>query len=160
VALSGTVSGLAQARLQRQRDRRTFSRLYRNVAPRQLDGNDSSADAVTLANGTATVSAQVTDAHGNQSTLVTSRDGGRDATHGDDRADRRQQPHHASEAAAGVALSGRYRAGAGRDLQRQRDRRHVLQDLYATVARRQLDGNDPSADAVTLANGTATVSHR
>src|SRR5262249_51803858 len=73
VALSGTVSGLAQgATFNVSVTDGTFSKSY--VATVGAGGTWTatipSSDAATLVNGPATVSAQVTDTYGNQSTLA------------------------------------------------------------------------------------------
>ena len=165
VALSGTVSGLAQgATFSVSVTDGTFSKTY--TATVGTGGNWTatipSADAVTLANGTATVSAQVTDAHGNQSTLVSQSvtvaetlptvtialvDG--------------NNLINASEAAAGVALSGTVSGLAGNSTFQVTVADGSFNKSYtATVngAGTAWTATIPSADAVTLANGTATVS--
>ena len=166
VALSGTVSGLAgNSTFQVTVTDAGFNKSYTatvNAAGTAWTATIPSADAVTLANGTATVSAQVTDALGNQSALasqaVTVSETGPVVTislvDGNN-------VINASEAAAGVALSGTVSGLAGNSTFQVTVTDAGFNKSYtATVnaAGTAWTATIPSADAVTLANGTATVS--
>ena len=132
-----------------------------NAAATAWTATIPSADAVTLANGTATVSAQVTDALGNQSALasqsVTVAETGPVVTislvDGNN-------VINASEAAAGVALSGTVTGLAGNSTFQVTVTDAGFNKSYtATVnaAGTAWRAMIPSGDAAALADGTATV---
>ena len=164
VALGGTVSGIAQgATFNVSVTDGSFNKSY--TATVGTGGTWSatipSADAVTLANGTATVSAQVTDANGNQSTIatqsVTVAESGPAVTialvDGNN-------VINAAEAHAGVALNGTVSGIAqGATFNVSVTDGSFNKSYTATVGTGGTwSATIPSADATTLANGTATVS--
>src|SRR6202011_2502165 len=166
VALSGAVTGLTQgATFNVSVTDGTFSKTYTATVGTggTWTATIPSADAVTLANGTATVSAQVTDALGNQSALAsqsvtvaeTLPTVSISAIDGNNVINNAQ-----AHAAAGVALSGAVTGlTQGATFNVSVTDGTFSKTYTATVgAGGTWTATIPSADAVTLANGTATVS--
>ena len=119
-----------------------------NIAGTGWTATIPSTDAVALANGTATVSAQVTDANGNQASLQPGGDGGRDRPDADHRSavEGNNVINFAeAHAAGGVPLSGHGERDCRRQpLQRHGHRRWRDQDLHRhrQHRRHRLDRDD------------------
>src|SRR6202034_2269315 len=166
VPLSGTVSGLAaNSSFEVTVTDNGVTKDYVatvNAAGTGWTATIPSADATALANGTATVSAQVTDANGNTSAVatqaVTVAESGPTVTialvDGND-------VINATEAQNGVPLSGTVSGlAANSTFEVTVTDNGVTKDYVATVnaAGTGWTATIPSADATALANGTATVS--
>src|SRR5581483_11665100 len=165
VALGGTVTGLAQgATFSVSLTDGTFSKSYLATvgAGGSWTATIPSSDAVTLANGPATVTAQVTDAYGNQSTLASQA-----VTVAETLPTVTINPIDSNDiinnaeahAAGGVALGGTVTGLAqGATFSVSVTDGTFAKTYAATVgAGGSWTATIPSSDAVTLANGPATV---
>ena len=165
VPLSGTVSGIAAGSLFNvtvtdNGVTKTYVATV-NIAGTGWSATIPSTDAVALANGTATVSAQVTDANGNQASFsqaVTVAETGPTLTIA---AVEGNNVINAAEAAAGVPLAGTVSGIAAGSLFNVTVTDNGATKTYVAtvnIAGTGWSATIPSTDAVALANGTATVS--
>ena len=166
VPLSGTVTGLAanstfQVTVTDNGVTKSYTATV-NAAGTAWTATIPASDATALANGTATVSAQVSDANGNQSTVatqtVTVAETGPTVTIA---AVEGNNVINAAEASAGVPLSGTVTGlAANSTFQVTVTDNGVTKSYTATVnaAGTAWTATIPASDATALANGTATVS--
>ena len=165
VALTGTVSGIAagstfNVTVTDNGVIKTYVATV-NTAGTSWSATIPASDATALANGTATVSAQVSDANGNQATAsqtVTVAETGPTLTI--DLVDGNNVINH-TEALAGVALTGTVSGiAAGSTFNVTVTDNGVIKTYVATVntAGTSWSATIPASDATALANGTATVS--